>query len=412
MTIRHKAVSAGLALALAGAVAFAAVPAGVAYADPATELAAAAQQLDILGSQLANTQAQLAEATTQLETTDYEISEKQADIDEKKVVLAEKQSALGAGMKSTYKSGPASLLDFILGSTSAEDLANRVYYLDKVSEQQASAIEEVRQLTEQLEAEMGELEEKQASQQQQVADLQSQVDAYQGQVAEASSLYNSLDAESRAQLASEAEQSGGSSNVSTAIEAIENNEAQQEAAGGQGSGTNGGTQGGDSQDNGQQTTPPATDTTPDPEPTPDPTPTPEPTPDPTPEPTPEPEPEPEPDPTPSAPAGGGLSTAYAQLGKPYVYGAAGPNAFDCSGLICYSYGYARGRTTYAMIASLQATGDWKTDMSQLNVGDLVFPHSGHVGIYVGNGNYLHAANPSSGVIVGPLYSFYGGGSYY
>ena len=394
MTIRHKAVSAGLALALAGAVAFAAVPAGVAYADPATELAAAAQQLDILGSQLANTQAQLAEATTQLETTDYEISEKQADIDEKKVVLAEKQSALGAGMKSTYKSGPASLLDFILGSTSAEDLANRVYYLDKVSEQQASAIEEVCQLTEQLEAEMGELEEKQSSQQQQVADLQSKVDAYQGQVAEASSLYNSLDAESRAQLASEAEQSGGSSNVSTAIDAIENNEAQQEAAGGQGSGTNGGTQGGGSQGGGQQTTPPATDTTPDPEPTP------------------EPEPEPEPDPTPSAPAGGGLSTAYAQLGKPYVYGAAGPNAFDCSGLICYSYGYARGRTTYAMIASLQATGDWKTDMSQLNVGDLVFPHSGHVGIYVGNGNYLHAANPSSGVIVGPLYSFYGGGSYY
>ena len=391
MTIRHKAVSAGLALALAGTVAFAAVPAGVAYADPATDLAAAAQQLDILGSQLANTQAQLAEATTQLETTDYEISEKQA---------------LGAGMKSTYKSGPASLLDFILGSTSAEDLANRVYYLDKVSEQQASAIEEVRQLTEQLEAEMGELEEKQSSQQQQVADLQSKVDAYQGQVAEASSLYNSLDAESRAQLASEAEQSGGSSNVSTAIDAIENNEAQQEAAGGQGSGTNGGTQGGGSQDGGQQTTPPATDTTPDP----DPEPTPDPTP--TPEPTPEPEPEPEPDPAPSAPAGGGLSTAYAQLGKPYVYGAAGPNAFDCSGLICYSYGYARGRTTYAMIASLQATGDWKTDMSQLNVGDLVFPHSGHVGIYVGNGNYLHAANPSSGVIVGPLYSFYGGGSYY
>ena len=406
MTIRHRAVTAGIVLALAGAAGITALPAAVAYADPASDLAAAQQQLDSLGAQLADSQTRLAEATTQLETTDFEIEQKQADIDDKRATLAEKQTALGQGMKSTYKSGPASLLDFILGSTSAEDLANRVYYLDKVSEQQASAIEEVRQLTEQLEAEMGELEEKQSSQQQQVADLQSKVDAYQGQVAEASSLYNSLDAESRAQLASEAEQSGGSSNVSTAIDAIENNEAQQEAAGGQGSGTNGGTQGGGSQDGGQQTTPPATDTTPDP----DPEPTPDPTP--TPEPTPEPEPEPEPDPAPSAPAGGGLSTAYAQLGKPYVYGAAGPNAFDCSGLICYSYGYARGRTTYAMIASLQATGDWKTDMSQLNVGDLVFPHSGHVGIYVGNGNYLHAANPSSGVIVGPLYSFYGGGSYY
>ena len=402
MTIRHKAVTAGIALALAGAVAFAAVPAGVAYADPASELAAAAEQLDILGSQLSDTQAQLAEATTQLETTDYEISEKQADIDEKRATLAEKQAALGEGMKSTYKSGPASLLDFILGSTSAEDLANRVYYLDKVSEQQAGAIEEVRQLTQQLEAEMDELEEKQATQQQMVDELESQASAYQGQVAEATSLYNSLDAEVQAQLAAEREEN---SNVSTVIDAIENNQAQQGGStgstgeqGGQtgGAGDQGG-QGGQDSGNAGDTT-----TTPDPEPTPEP----EPEPEPTPEPTPEPEPEP------SVPSGGGLSTAYAQLGKPYVYGAVGPTAFDCSGLICYSYGYARGRTTYAMIASLQATGDWKTDISQLNVGDLVFPHSGHVGIYLGNNTYLHASNPSTGVIISQLSGFIGGGSYY
>lgn len=398
MTIRHKAVTAGIALALAGAVAFAAVPAGVAYADPASELAAAAEQLDILGSQLSDTQAQLAEATTQLETTDYEISEKQADIDEKRATLAEKQAALGEGMKSTYKSGPASLLDFILGSTSAEDLANRVYYLDKVSEQQAGAIEEVRQLTQQLEAEMGELEEKQATQQQMVDELESQASAYQGQVAEATSLYNSLDAEVQAQLAAEREEN---SNVSTVIDAIENNQAQQGGStgstgvqGGQAGGADDqGSQGGQDSGNAGETTP-----TPDPEP------------EPTPEPTPEPEPEPEPEP--SVPSGGGLSTAYAQLGKPYVYGAVGPNAFDCSGLICYSYGYARGRTTYAMIASLQATGDWKTDINQLNVGDLVFPHSGHVGIYLGNNTYLHASNPSTGVIISQLSGFIGGGSYY
>lgn len=402
MTIRHKAVTAGIALALAGAVAFAAVPAGVAYADPASELSAAAEQLDILGSQLADTQAQLAEATMQLETTDYEISEKQADIDAKRATLAEKQSALGEGMKSTYKSGPASLLDFILGSTSAEDLANRVYYLDKVSEQQAGAIEEVRQLTQQLEDEMDELEEKQAAQQKMVDDLESQASAYQGQVADATSLYNSLDAEVQAQLAAERDEN---SNVSTAIDAIENNQNQQTGGngttgsqGGQnGSAGNQGDQGGQDEGNGSETAP---------------TPTPDPTPEPEPEPTPEPTPEPEPDPEPSVPSGGGLATAYAQLGKPYVYGAVGPNAFDCSGLICYSYGYARGRTTYAMIASLQATGDWKTDISQLNVGDLVFPHSGHVGIYLGNNTYLHASNPSTGVIISQLSGFIGGGSYY
>ena len=45
------------------------------------------------------------------------------------------------------------------------------------------------------------------------------------------------------------------------------------------------------------------------------------------------------------------------MGKPYVLGTAGPDTFDCSGLVCYSYGYARGRTTYQMINSLKSTGD-------------------------------------------------------
>ena len=65
-----------------------------------------------------------------------------------------------------------------------------------------------------------------------------------------------------------------------------------------------------------------------------------------------------------------------------------------------------------MISSLQASGDWVTDMSQLQVGDLVFPTSGHVGIYVGNGRMIHAANPAIGVVEAPVYSFIGGGSYY
>lgn len=65
-----------------------------------------------------------------------------------------------------------------------------------------------------------------------------------------------------------------------------------------------------------------------------------------------------------------------------------------------------------MISSLQATGDWKTSLDQLNYGDLVFPHSGHVGIYLGNGQMVHASRPGVGVVVGPVYSFYGGGSYY
>ena len=99
------------------------------------------------------------------------------------------------------------------------------------------------------------------------------------------------------------------------------------------------------------------------------------------------------------------------IGVPYVWGGTSASGVDCSGLVCYSYGYKRGRTTYDMIGSLQATGDWKTSMSELSVGDLVFPSSGHVGIYIGNGQMIHAPSPGRTVCIASVYSFIGGGTY-
>lgn len=398
MTLRHRVVSAGLvALLAAGPAVVALAPTGVAMADPQSDLDQAAAQLDALGAELAGYQEQLAAATTTLEGTDVEIADKQAQIEQTSQQLEQKRSELGANMSSSYKSGSEGLLEFILGSTSAEELVSRIYYLDKVSEQQAANIQEVRSLADQLEQEMAELEERQSTQQQQVSDLEAQVSDYQARVAEATSYYDSLDEQVREQLAAEQE---ANSNISTAVSAVETNREQQQAAAEQGnsdSGTQAGSTNGGSaaNDSTQQEEQPAQ--------------------------------EPSGGNTGGGNTGGtggsssggstvgsgqGLATAYAQIGKPYVYGATGPNAFDCSGLVCYSYGYARGRTTTAMISSLKASGDWVTDMSQLQVGDLVFPNSGHVGIYVGNGRMVHAANPAIGVVEAPVYSFIGGGSYY
>lgn len=116
-------------------------------------------------------------------------------------------------------------------------------------------------------------------------------------------------------------------------------------------------------------------------------------------------------PTSYAPAGSGLGTAYAAIGSPYVYGAAGPSSFDCSGLVCYAYGYARGRTTYDMIASLKSTGSWKNSMSELSAGDLVFTDQGHVGIYIGGGMMIHAPRPGKTVCEQVVWSCIGGGTY-
>ncbi|MBY0756817.1 C40 family peptidase [Clostridium sardiniense] len=101
-----------------------------------------------------------------------------------------------------------------------------------------------------------------------------------------------------------------------------------------------------------------------------------------------------------------LNMAYAQLGKPYVYGATGPSTFDCSGFTSYVYSKATGiyigRTTYDQIGAGRAVS-----RAELKPGDLVFPHAGHVGIYVGNGNIIHAPRTGDVVKVSPIWSFYG-----
>ncbi|WP_055575004.1 C40 family peptidase, partial [Streptomyces prasinopilosus] len=97
-----------------------------------------------------------------------------------------------------------------------------------------------------------------------------------------------------------------------------------------------------------------------------------------------------------------VSYAYRKLGSPYVWGATGPDAFDCSGLVQAAYrsaGVSLPRTTYAQINAGR-----RVARSALRPGDLVFFYSGitHVGLYIGNGQMIHAPNSGSPVRVAPL----------
>lgn len=101
-----------------------------------------------------------------------------------------------------------------------------------------------------------------------------------------------------------------------------------------------------------------------------------------------------------------VSYAYQFIGYPYVYGATGPNAFDCSGFTSYVYRNAAGiditRTTYSQIGV-----GTPVSYSELQPGDLVFTYNNeHVGIYVGGGQYIHAPQPGDSVKVSPITSFY------
>jgi peptidoglycan DL-endopeptidase CwlO len=117
-----------------------------------------------------------------------------------------------------------------------------------------------------------------------------------------------------------------------------------------------------------------------------------------------PAPAPAPVPAPAAALAGGsaaaqtaVSTAMAQIGDPYVWGAGGPNAFDCSGLTQYAYAAAGIRLPHS--SRMQSTMGVPVSRSALQPGDLLFFYSpvSHVGMYIGNGQMVHAS--TSGVPV-------------
>ena len=127
------------------------------------------------------------------------------------------------------------------------------------------------------------------------------------------------------------------------------------------------------------------------------------------------QPAPAPGPAPApAPAAAGssaaqtaVSTALAQVGKPYVWGAAGPGSFDCSGLTQYAYRAAGVSLPHS--SSMQAGMGTPVSRSALQPGDLVFFYSpvSHVGMYIGNGQMVHASTAGEPVKVVALDSMPG-----
>lgn len=96
--------------------------------------------------------------------------------------------------------------------------------------------------------------------------------------------------------------------------------------------------------------------------------------------------------------------ALAQVGDAYVYGAAGPSAFDCSGLTMMAWAQAGVGLPHSSGAQMGSGARVSSD--SLAPGDLVFYYSpvSHVGIYIGGGQIVHAANPSTGVVVAGVFS--------
>ena len=314
-----------------------------AYADTASDLAAARTKLEQIGTQTQQIHEELSAQTQELDQTAGEITQKQQEI-------AEGQAKLSSYVAGEYKTGGLSLLQVLTGVDDLGDMLNRLFYYGKVSDKQAQTIQEVKDLKQQL-------TDKQTEQEKNVAATQKKVDELNAQQAEAQSVVNSLDSQLQAELAAEAEANAALQagiNASTAEKATVSNDT---------AGTT------------------------------------ENTPAPTPAPTPQPS-TPAPAPTPSAPSqsvdgGTVVSRAYSKLGCAYSWGGIGPNSFDCSGFVSYCL---TGR--YCRLGTTGTFMGW-TRVSDPQPGDVVV-NSYHTGIYIGNGQMIHASDYSTGVIISPV----------
>ena len=334
-----------------------------AYADTASDLAAARTKLEQIGTQTQQIYDELATQTQALDQTAGEITQKQQEI-------ADGQAKLSTYVAGEYKTGGLSLLQVLTGVDDLSDMLNRLFYYGKVSDKQAQTIQEVKELKQQL-------TDKQAEQEKNVAATQKKVDELNAQQAEAQSVVNSLDSQLQAELAAEAEANAALQagiNASTAEKATVNNETAGTTettnnGGGQSASTNQG--GGSSQST--QTQQPSTSTQTQQPSTPAPTPTPS-------------------APSQSVDGGSVVSRAYSKLGCAYSWGGIGPNSFDCSGFVSYCL---TGR--YCRLGTTGTFMGW-TRVSDPQPGDVVV-NSYHTGIYIGGGQMIHASDYNTGVII-------------
>lgn len=357
----YKAVTAGLVCALTLTSSY---PITAAYAVQPSEIQAASDKIDSLAAELKDCQNSLDENEGNLQKIATEIVDKEQEITQTTQKLDTAKEILSKRVRSSYKSGVASMLELIMGSTSMEDLVSRIHYMDSVSQEDARTINDVRDLSRELASQKSALEEQQAKEKAQGEKLQSQIDDIQSKLSEAQSYYNSLSAEAQAAIQKQAENTDSqAAYVMGAIQ--ENSDNTQPAAG------NSSAQSNNQNDGGGSSTP-----------------------------------------SPShsnsySDAGGPVSNAYQFLGKGYryIWGSNNPSngGFDCSGFIQYIFGlsgYSISRTTYSQKAEIKAKGNLKTDPSQLVAGDLVFFNGcSHVGIYVGGDQFIHSSSSRGPVCV-------------
>lgn len=340
------------------------VPAASAFAAPSddkqAEAQAALQKLNQYQSELDQASANYEAAHQEQIDAQNRVDEAQKQIEEKTAQIEKDQQRLSDRARDMYRSGDTNFLDVILGASSFEQFATTWNMLETLNGNDAELVSETKTAREELQAAKQEAEEQAKVASDKAEEAKSVAEAADQKASEMQQTYNSLSAEAQELISQEraaqeaqqqaaaaaAEQNGTAGNDAAAT--ITNNNSN--------SNRNNTTSNGSSSNNKPSASSSATNNS-----------------------------------KPQSVSGNSVvNRAYSQLGKPYKWGAFGPNSFDCSGLVsyCLTGSYSRLGTTGTFMG-------W-TRVSNPQPGDICV-NSHHCGIYIGGGQMIHA--PQTGDVV-------------
>lgn len=316
---------------------------GITSAEKKAQVQAAKARLDSMTSQLEQTVSQFNAAQDAYNAAAAKVAECQAKIDEAQATISALQGRIGNRATAMYREGSTSYLDVLMGSSSFDDFASTWDMLDQLNAEDASLVSQTKIMKQELDAAKEELD---ASEQAAQAELNTQAElkaSIEAQEAAYQAEYNSLSSEYQQLIAQEQEAEASRQASASAVYTPSMNSSSSSSGGGYSSSS-------------------------------------------------------------SIPSHGSVvDYAVSRLGCPYVWGASGPNSFDCSGLTMWCYARI-GISLPHYDRSQYAAAKARLNPSDAAPGDILW-RPGHVAISTGGTNYIHA--PHSGDVVR-----YGSGGYW
>lgn len=346
------------------------IPAANAFASPSddkqAEAQAALQKLNQYQSELDQASANYEAAHQEQIDAQNRVDEAQKQIEEKTAQIEKDQQRLSDRARDMYRSGDTNFLDVILGASSFEQFATTWNMLETLNGNDAELVSETKTAREELQAAKQEAEEQAKVASDKAEEAKSVAEAADQKASEMQQTYNSLSAEAQELISQEraaqeaqqqaaaaaAEQNGTAGNDAAAT--ITNNNRNNTTSSNSSNSSN---------SNKNNASSSATNNS-----------------------------------KPQSVSGNSVvNRAYSQLGKPYKWGAVGPNSFDCSGLVsyCLTGSYSRLGTTGTFMG-------W-TRVSNPQPGDICV-NSHHCGIYIGGGQMIHAPRTGDVVKVSSVHS--------